>query len=313
MNILVTGGAGFIGSHLCDRLVRDGHIVTIVDNLTSGSLNNINPGTKFYKVDLRSPALEYVFEQERPELVIHLAAQVGVGCSQQYCRLDADINILGSINLYTNTARYGCRKLIYASSAAVYGEPVYLGIDEEHPIAPLSFYGLSKYTAERYLTNYAAIYGFAYTILRYANVYGPRQSGEGEGGVVAVFIDRILNGVAPTINGNGEQTRDFVYVKDVVEANVSCIENANNKIVNVGTSAKYSIKQLYEKITRYSGSNITPCYGPWRKGDIVHSWFNNQKAYNYLKWRPVYSLDDGLIETIGTYRRINEPIATWKR
>jgi len=293
MNIIVTGGAGFIGSHLSERLIRDGHRVAIVDNLSHGSLDNIPPKTIFYELDMRDDQLKTVFQIEKPEVVIHHAAQVDVGYSQLNCLEDADINIIGSLNLF-NCAAGHCRKVIYASSAAVYGEPVCLPIIEDHPTDPLSFYGLSKLTAEKYLARCAEAGGFSFTALRYANVYGPRQTSQGENGVIAAFIEQMMKGEPPVLHGNGEQTRDFVYVGDVVEANVKALDRADHKTINIGSGTACSINQLFSVIAGKTNSSLKAVYRQARKGDIKHSCFGIEKAYQHLGWRPRYSLDEGL-------------------
>lgn len=293
MNIMVTGGAGFIGSHLSERLIQDGHRVVIVDNLSHGSLDNIPPKSIFYELDIRNEELKTVFEIEKPEVVIHHAAQVDVGFSQLNCLEDADVNIHGSLNLFNCAAGY-CRKVIYASSAAVYGEPLSLPITEGHQTTPLSFYGLSKLTAENYLTLCAETYGFSFTILRYANVYGLRQPAQGENGVIAAFIECIIKGESPQITGNGEQTRDFVYVGDVIEANVKALERGAYKTINIGSGVPCSINQLFNILARETNFSRPAIYSQERKGDIKNSCFGIKNAYEHLGWMPRYSLHEGL-------------------
>ncbi|HEX3033100.1 MAG TPA: NAD-dependent epimerase/dehydratase family protein, partial [Bacillota bacterium] len=203
MKVLVTGGAGFIGSHIADKLVEKGHEVVVVDNLSTGSRDNVNAMCTFYELDITDARLEQIFCREKPQIVIHHAAQIEVPKSLAAPALDANVNILGTINILECCRRYGVTKLVYASSAAVYGTPAYLPIDEKHPISPLSNYGVSKYAAELYIKCYAQLYGVDYTVLRYANVYGPRQSHSGEGGVISIFASGLLAGKAPLIQGNG--------------------------------------------------------------------------------------------------------------
>ncbi|MDO8690820.1 MAG: NAD-dependent epimerase/dehydratase family protein, partial [Dehalococcoidia bacterium] len=219
MKVLVTGGAGFIGSHVVDGLIAQGHRVVVVDNLSTGSRDNLNPQAFFYEVDIRSPQLVEVFAQERPDLVDHHAAQMSVNRSVQNPREDAEINVLGSLNVIECCRNFGVKKVVYISTGgAMYGEPQYLPCDEAHPINPLSPYGVTKHNAEHYLFTYRHLYGLNYTVLRYPNVYGPRQDPLGEAGVVAIFTGKMLEGQQAVINGSGEQERDFVYVADLVEA-----------------------------------------------------------------------------------------------
>jgi len=302
MNIIVTGGAGFIGSHLCEKLIRDGHRVIIIDNLSHGSLDNISPKSVFYKLDIRDDQLRKIFQREKPEVVIHNAAQVDVAFAESGGQEDAEINIIGSLNLFKCAAGH-CRKVIYASSAAVYGEPLKLPIDEEHPAYPLSFYGLSKLTAEKYLARCAEVGGFSFTILRYANVYGPRQTAQGENGVVATFLDRISKGEPPVLHGNGEQPRDFVYVGDIVEANVKALDRADYQTINIGSGTACSINQLFNILTEKTNSALPTIYRKAREGDIQHSCFAIEKASRHLGWLPRYSLVEGLQILLEMQRR----------
>ncbi|MDI6827504.1 MAG: SDR family NAD(P)-dependent oxidoreductase, partial [Armatimonadota bacterium] len=236
ITVLVTGGAGFIGSHITDRLIAEGYRVVVVDNLSTGRLENINQKALFYRVDLRNPSdVEEIFAKEKPEIVNHHAAQVDVTQSVSDPANDAHINIIGGINVLNSACKHGVRRFIYASTAAVYGEPEYVPLDENHPIKPLSAYGLSKHTFERYLELEASRTGMECVILRYANVFGPRQVPHGEGGVVAVFATRMLAGEPCRIFGSGDKTRDYVFVKDVVEANILAMQSKTCGVFNIGT------------------------------------------------------------------------------
>src|SRR4030067_654229 len=249
MNILITGGAGFIGSNAADRFIREGHQVIVVDNLTTGKLKNLNPKAKFYKIDIKNrEGLEGIFKENKIDIINHHAAQMDVRKSVDDPIYDADVNILGSLNLLQLAVKHKIKKFIFASTGgAVYGEQDYFPADEKHPQNPLSPYGISKLSLEKYLYFYKITYNLDYTILRYANVYGPRQDPHGEAGVVAIFIQKMLNKEQPIINGNGEQTRDFVYVGDVVEANILAMENnpeldsGTDNIFNIGTSIETSV------------------------------------------------------------------------
>lgn len=297
MKILVTGGAGFIGSHIVDHLISRGDQVVIVDNLSTGKEENLNPKAKFYRLDLTDPQLTTILKQERPEVVIHQAAQTQVQRSIQDPLFDANSNILGTINLLEASRQSGVRKIIFASSAAVYGNPAYLPIDEKHPIQPLSGYGIGKYTAEQYLQIYYNLYGIQYTILRYANVYGIRQDAKGEGGVISIFIDRVIHQQPIAIFGNGEQTRDYIYVEDVARANIAAIDRGDGEVFNIGTGVRTSINQLVELLSQVTGNPVTKEYQDERSGDIKDSVFDNKKAKVLLKWEPMIELCRGIEKT----------------
>jgi UDP-glucose 4-epimerase len=298
MNVLVTGGAGFIGSHIVDLLVEKGCTVSIVDNLSTGRPENINPGANFCNIDVRDPGLKEIVAREKPSAVIHLAAQVDVQRSLQDPHTDAEINIIGAVNLLDACSASGVGKVVYASTAAVYGSPAYLPVDERHPVAPQSPYGLSKHTVEHYLRLYRDMHGINFTVLRFANVYGPRQDATGEGGVVAIFIDKLAKGVKPVIFGDGEQTRDFIYVKDVAAASLAALQQGDGGTFNVSTGKGLSVNYLYQALKALTGSIMEPLYQPPRPGDITHSTLSNARACVSLDWRPRYILMEGLRETV---------------
>lgn len=303
MKILVTGGAGFIGSHIADRLIELGHDVVIVDNLSTGSKDNVNPRAAFYQVDITTKEdLEYVFKVEEPEAVIHQAAQIDVQLSLKFPSADAWTNVIGTINTLECCKNNGVKKIIYASSAAVYGTPLYLGIDEKHPVDPLSPYGISKHTPEHFIRAYHYLYGLKYTILRYANVYGTRQGVNGEGGVISIFINKLLSNERPVIYGDGEQTRDFIYVSDVTEANVAALHNGDNEIFNISTNEKISVNSLLTLMNQVSQTAMLPIYKDERSGDIKDSYLDNRKALEQLNWSARFGLREGLTETIYYYR-----------
>lgn len=297
IKILVTGGAGFIGSHLTDQLLNYGHDIVIIDDLSSGKIENINTRTHFYRLNLNDDSLVQVFAVEQPQLIYHLAAQINVGVSQQEPCLDADSNIMGTLKLLTYATKYKVKKIVFASSAAIYGNPLYLPVDEQHPALPLSFYGLSKYTAECYIRMFAATFGLRYSMLRFSNVYGSRQPATGEGGVIAQFISRFSQGEAPVIYGDGEQTRDFIYVGDVVAAGCKALYMGNNQRLNISTGRAVSINQVYEILKNIYGCSLIPGYKPWKEGDILHSILDNSKARSQLLWYPRTSLIEGLKKT----------------
>lgn len=296
MKVAVLGGAGFIGSHIADHLIDLNHEVVIVDNLTTGSEPHIHAAATFYKVDITSEKLDDVFRSEQPEYVIHQAAQVDVGRSIADPVFDADVNIMGTLNVLKSCRKHGVKKLIYASSAAVYGDPGDLGMTENHPVQPESFYGVSKLAAENYLRTFAGLFGLNYAILRYANVYGPRQDARGEGGVISIFVHRLLNGETLNIFGSGEQTRDFVYVKDVVSANVAALKKGDRETINVSSNTQTSIKKLVTALQEVFDKKAVISFQASRRGDIQHSCLHNSKAENMLAWSPRYSLYEGLQE-----------------
>ncbi|WP_026565577.1 NAD-dependent epimerase/dehydratase family protein [Bacillus sp. UNC41MFS5] len=304
MKVLVTGGAGFIGSHVVDLLIQSGYEPIVVDNLRSGNREFVPPNVRFIKMDISSPKIEEVFAREKPDVVIHLAAQVDVAYSVKNPVEDANQNILGTIRLLTCSHKFKVKKFIFSSSCAIYGEKDDCSIKETFPVQPLSFYGISKYTSELYIQAFLQLFQLPYTILRYANVYGPRQSSIGEGGVISIFLKKVLNGEAPHILGDGEQTRDFVYVKDVARANVLSIEKGTNGIFNIGTNSKTSINQLFQIITSLTNSNLSPILMPEREGDIRYSRLDNTKAVNLLAWKPDFDLQTGLNETLNYYKGI---------
>jgi len=302
MKVLVTGGAGFIGSHLVDALIQRRHQLVVVDNLSTGRSENVNPAATFYRVDICSPELETIFEKERPELVNHQAAQTVIQKSNQDPAFDAKQNILGSLNLVLQCLRFGVKKIVYASSAGVYGEPKYRPVDENHPVTPISYYGISKHTVEHYLHLCHLENSLSYTVLRYANVYGPRQSPKGEAGVVAIFTRQMLQGERPTIFGKGDKTRDYVYVADVVMANLLAMEKSIDGVYNIGTGVETSDQEMFDLLAGLTGYNGNPHYVPVRKGEIYRSCLAYSKAQKEIGWQPQFLLREGLRETVNYYR-----------
>lgn len=304
MRVLVTGGAGFIGSHVVERLLEEGHDVSVVDNLSTGDESNVAPGARLYRVDITSPEIGEVMAAERPEVVIHHAAQIDVRRSVADPIFDARVNILGSINLLEHARRAGTRKIVYASSAAVYGNPLYVPVDEDHPILATSPYGASKYTVEKYLYLYRELYGLDFTVLRYANVYGPRQDPLGEGGVVAIFTHRLAHGLPVTIFGDGEQTRDYVYVGDVALANVLALTAGGGQVVNISCSQEVSVNQLLQAMQEVAGVQAEVEWAPERPGEIRRSALSNRRAQEALGWRPTITLRQGL-ERVYAYEKVS--------
>ncbi|MFJ8246324.1 NAD-dependent epimerase/dehydratase family protein [Peribacillus asahii] len=301
MKCLVTGGAGFIGSHIVDELLAQNFEVIVIDNLSTGNISNLSDKVKFYNMDILDSDVQQVFSKEKPDYVIHHAAQVSVPFSMNNPLNDAEININGTINLLEEAVKNNVSKFIFASSAAVYGFPNQISIDENHNTKPISPYGMSKLTAENYIKMYSDIHGIDYTIFRYANVYGPRQDVKGEAGVVAIFVEKLLNNKKCTIFGDGKQTRDFIYVKDIATANVKALnsKSSSKQVLNLGLNERTSIIELFNIIREFtSNSSHSPIYSDCRSGDIKHSCLSNIEAKNVLNWLPQYDVDKGLQETV---------------
>ncbi len=303
MKILVTGGAGFIGSHLVDDLIERGDEVVVVDNLSTGRRENVNPQTKLYELSIGDLGLADIFERERPDIISHHAAQIDLRRSVNEPLFDAQENILGSLNVIVNSVRYGVNIFIYASSGgAVYGEPQYLPVDENHQINPTSQYGVSKHTVEHYLHSYALQYGLNYVVLRYPNVYGPRQNTLGEAGVVAIFARQMLGGERPTIFGSGGKTRDYTHVSDVVSANLLAMEQGKNVICNIGTGVETSDQEIFDALAEALGYDGSPLYTSVRPGEIQRICLDWSKAERELGWRPQLSLKEGIAKTVAYFK-----------
>lgn len=299
MNILVTGGAGFIGSHLVDGLIAEGHHVIIVDNLSTGSRKNLNPKAVFYEEDIRhTDALDRIFADEQVQIVFHEAAQTLVPYSMEHPKEDAELNIMGLINVLDMCRKYHVEKIIFSSSAAVYGDNLNVPLKEDQPLMPTSFYGLTKVTAEKYIQLYHDVFGLSYAILRYSNVYGERQGSHGEGGVVYVFSKALAQGKDLTILGDGEQSRDFIYVKDVARANIKAMDAAvPSGIYNVSTAIETTINALKEILLYFSRVPVQVSYADARGGDIYRSALDNTAAKQVLQWKPATKLLQGLQTT----------------
>ncbi len=311
MRVLLTGGAGFIGSHVADMLIELGHEVYIVDDLSNGKLENVNKKAKFFKVDIRNrEKLQEIFKTVKPDIVNHHAAQISVQKSVEMPVFDADVNILGSINLLDLSVKHNVKKFIYISSGgAVYGEPQYLPCNEKHPVNPLSPYGASKHAVEHYLYLYHINYGLNYLVLRYPNVFGPRQDPYGEAGVVAIFTVRMLKGKEVYIFGDGYQERDFIYVKDAAKANILAmdvdieIKDPLDPIFNLGTGIGTNVRQIYEALAEIIGYKIPPVFKERRPGEVYKIALNAEKAKKFLGWEAETSLVEGMRETVEWFRK----------
>ena len=306
---LVTGGAGFIGSHLVDRLVDEGFRVVIVDDLSSGKLKNLNHSATFHHMSINQPSLRDVLNRERPDLVFHLAAQSSVAHSTRDPVLDNEVNVLGTLRLIEASRRAGVEKIIYSSTGgALYGEPEAVPCPDDAPIVPISPYGISKYMAEQYLEFYYRQYRQNFTTLRYGNVYGPRQDPDGEAGVVAIFIAAMLSGKRPRIFGDGNQARDFVSVDDVVEANMAAVYRGHRTSMNIGTGELTTINQIYDMLKKIIGFRWDAEHGPARAGDVYRISLDSSRAAEELGWAPQTSLEEGLTKTVD-YIRSNIEVA----
>ncbi len=303
MKILVTGGAGFIASQIADAFIDIGHEVTILDNLSTGFEKNVNPKANFIKADIGDKELSELFEKEKFDVVNHHAAQMDVRRSVADPAFDATTNILGTINLLQNCVKTGVKKFMFASTGgAVYGEQDYFPADEKHPTRPLSPYGISKLSVEKYLYFYKAQYDLNYTILRYANIYGPRQNPFGEAGVIAIFTTRLLKGEQPIINGTGEQTRDYVFVGDVVKANVTVLNDSDTDIFNIGTGKETNVNDLFKSLNGIINKGQEEKHGPAAPGEQMRSVITSDKLFNKFNWRPSTTLDEGLNKTVEFFR-----------
>lgn len=304
MKILVTGGAGFIGSNVADGFIQEGHQVTIVDNLSTGIKSNVNQKAKFFKIDIRSVVIDNIFEKTKPDVICHHAAQIDVRKSTADPIFDADVNIIGSLNLFNACVKHKIKKVIFASTGgAIYGEQDYFPADENHPANPLSPYGVAKLTIEKYLHFYRQSYGIDFVSLRYANVYGPRQNPFGEAGVVAIFTEKLLSGKEAIINGDGKQTRDFVYVEDVVESNLLALNYPKSDIFNIGTDIETNINCIFKILKDKAGSKQKELHAPAKLGEQQRSVLECSKAKKLLGWKPKYSLEEGIAKTVEFYQK----------
>jgi UDP-glucose 4-epimerase len=302
VRVLLTGGAGFIGSYVAERLLHSGHAVAVLDDLSTGTRENVPKGAQFYEADIRSGCAE-IFRDFGPEALCHQAAQIDVRRSGREPDFDAEVNVLGTVRLLKNCTEYGVKKVVFASSGgAVYGEQQEFPAPEDHSLYPVSPYGVSKLAGERYMHYYNVEFGLPYVALRYANVYGPRQDPHGEAGVVAIFCGNLARGTTSTINGGGEQTRDYVYVEDVARANVLALENeVPSGAYNIGTGVETSVKGLYDLLLEISGKDLPPRHGPSKPGEQLRSCVDPGLAGRTFDWHAQTGIHRGLEETLSSF------------
>ena len=300
---LVTGGAGFIGSHLVDRLLSLGYKVVVIDNLSSGKLKNLNPAASFHHSDITQPASAEVFQMEQPDFVFHLAAQTSVSYSTRDPVKDSEVNVIGTLRMLEAARRHGVEKFIYScTGGALYGEPEEDPCPDDHPVTPLAPYGMSKQLGELEMEFYRRIYRLNYTSLRYGNVYGPRQDPHGEAGVIAIFSQAMLEGKQPEIFGDGNQERDFISVDDVVEANILAIDRGDGMSMNIGTGQRTSINRIFELLKDIIGYKWVPVHSAARLGDVYQISLQSFRAQQELGWTAQVDLEEGLRQTVEYFR-----------
>ncbi len=308
MRILVTGGAGFIGSHVADTLIEAGHEVHIVDDLSASTGRNVHADAHFHRLDIRSEKAADLIKENRYDVLVHHAAQMDVRRSVADPSFDADVNLRGFLNLMEAGRRAGLKKVVFASTGgAIYGEPEYVPQDEQHLLRPLSPYGITKLATEKYLHFYQEEYGIQYVALRYGNVYGPRQNPHGEAGVIAIFIERLMTGRQPVIYGDGEQTRDYVFVADVVRANVAALQYAHSGVFNVGTSIETTVNRLFRVLRDEIAPDMPEKHEASRPGEQQRSVLDFALAERELGWTPRVSIEEGLIQTVEWFAAVTAP------
>lgn len=300
--ILITGGAGFIGSNLADKLIEKGYEVAIIDNLSTGSKSNLNKKAKFYKADIQDKKVANIFAKEKPDAVFHYAAQISVRDSVSDPIKDAQTNILGSLNILENCKKFGVKKVIFSSSGgSIYGETNVYPTNEDCKEIPLSPYAITKLAVEKYLNYYFKSFGLEFVALRFANIYGPRQNSKGEAGVIAIFTDKMMAKHPVVINGEGEQTRDFVFVEDIVSASILALEKPVTGIYNLGTATETNINTIFLKLKEIIKSDCKEEHGPAARGESGRSCLDYSKAKEVLGWEPKFNLDEGLKQTVNWF------------
>jgi UDP-glucose 4-epimerase len=305
MKVLIAGGAGFIGSHIAELALSKGYEVVCLDNLSRGHKSNVPKGARLIEADVLSKDIFDILKTEKPDIVCHHAAQINVRTAIENPVYDAEQNILGLLNLMEASRKSGVEKVVFASSGgAIYGEQLYFPADEEHKVQPLSPYGITKLTGEKYLDFYRNIHSMKTVALRYSNVYGPRQDSKGDAGVVAIFATSFIGGQKPVIFGDGEQTRDYVYVKDVARANLLAFDlSVSEGVFNIATGVETSVNELFRLVNEKAGTSIVPSYGDARDGEVSRSSLDASLAGKVLKWTPTVNLNDGLTETVQWFKK----------
>ena len=305
MRVLVTGGAGFIGSHIVDGLVANGHTVFIVDDLSEGNRANINPDARLFDVNINdADGLQRAFAEAKPDVVSHHAAQISVRNSMYDPTHDAQVNIIGSLNVLQAAVKHDAERIIFASTSVVYAKPNHLPMDETHPLSPESVYGVSKLSVESFIRLYTDTYGIKHKIFRYGNVFGPRQNPHGEAGVVAIFTGQFMRGEQPTIFGDGTKTRDYVFVSDVVSASIAAMGAAgDNDTYNIARGIGVSDYEMFDTVAAATDSSMQPKYAPVRPGEPEHISLDPTKAQEILSWHPRVTLSDGIAQVVEHYRQ----------
>lgn len=302
--VLITGGAGFIGSHVAKAYLQAGHRAVVMDDLSTGRRNLVPAGAEFVEMDVRDPAMLETLQRLRPEVLVHLAAQVSVVRSTREPQADASINVTGTVNILEAASRTGVKRVIFSSTGgALYGEPQKLPCDEEHPIAPLSPYGVAKYCVEQYIRYFARLRGLTFVILRYGNVYGPDQDPFGEAGVVAIFTQRMLRDEQCFIFGDGLQERDYVYVEDVANANLLALDRGDGEAYNIGTEQPMSVNRLYALLAGLTGCAKPAIHEAARPGEVFRIYLAAAKAKRDLRWQPLVTFEQGLRRTVEAFRK----------
>jgi UDP-glucose 4-epimerase len=302
--ILVTGGAGFIGSHIVDRLIEENHKVVVIDNLSTGSRSNLNKKAEFLKMDICDKKLADVFKKEKFDYVFHLAAQIDVRKSVENPQKSATDNILGSLNILENCKEYKIKKIIFTSTGgAIYGDASIIPTPEGYPENPLSPYGIEKLSVDKYLNYYYKVFKLPYISLRLGNVYGPRQNSKGEAGAIAIFADKMIKGESPIINGPGKNTRDFVYVGDVVDANILAMKSKKTGVYNIGTGKETNINTIFRNLKKLLNPDCKEIHGQAKQGEQKRSCLNNKKAKKDLNWKPKVKIEEGLQKTINWFKK----------
>jgi UDP-glucose 4-epimerase len=302
--ILVTGGAGFIGSHMVDALIKDGGMVLVVDNLSTGNKKNLNPKSKFYKADIQDPKISQIFEKNKPDVVFHFAAQIEARESVKNPINDAKINILGSLNVLENCRKFKVKRIVFASSGGEsYDNAEIIPTPESYPSSPRSPYGVAKMSVEKYLDSYFKMYGILSTIVRYGNVYGPRQNPYGGAGVVAIFTNKMINGEQIIIHGEGKQTKDYIFIDDAIEATVRASRENINEIINIATGKETSVIEIYNKLRRIIGFKKEAKYIPLPTGVLKRGVLSIKKAEELINFKPRYDIDKGLRLTVDWFKK----------